>query len=62
MFIRTRGGSHALIKTYRDGGKVRHRTIANLGAWDEPEKALDDWDARTCSSRCACRIPLSSGS
>jgi hypothetical protein len=23
MFVRTRDGSHAQIKTYRDGGKVR---------------------------------------
>src|SRR5262245_52510136 len=30
-FVRKRGNSHQLIATYRDGGTVRQRVIANLG-------------------------------
>ncbi|MER9050219.1 hypothetical protein NKH89_23660 [Mesorhizobium sp. M0923] len=40
MFVRTRGYSHQLIETYRQGDKVRQRIIANLGPYRSVEKAL----------------------
>ena len=39
-FVRKRGDSHQLIETYRDGGKVKQRVIANLGHSTTPEEAL----------------------
>ena len=47
MFIRKRkairsAGSHQVIETYRDGGKVRQRVIYNLGRHSTIEAALDE--------------------
>ena len=42
-FVRKRGSSHQLIESYREGGKVRQRVIANLGPWATPEEALHGW-------------------
>ena len=39
-FVRKRGDSHQLIETYRAGGKVKQRVIANLGHSTTPEEAL----------------------
>ena len=39
-FVRKRGDSHQLIETYRDGGKVKQRVVANLGHSTTPEEAL----------------------
>ena len=35
--------SHQLIETYRDGGKVKQRILANFGAWSTAAEALDGW-------------------
>jgi len=37
-FIRQRGNSHQLIETYREGGTVKQRILANLG----PHRTLED--------------------
>ena len=42
-FIRKRGNSNQLIETHREAGKVRQRTVANLGPHSDPEKAVNDW-------------------
>ena len=42
-FIRKRGNSHQIIETYRDGGKVKQRIIANLGPVTTPEEAIEIW-------------------
>jgi hypothetical protein len=57
MFIRKRGGSHQLIETYRDHGKVKQRQIANLGPCETIADAIDYWErelarmVRGCSPR-----------
>lgn len=42
-FIRKRGGSHQLIETYREHGRIRQRIVANLGPWDDLEQAIEGW-------------------
>jgi len=44
MFIRKRGGSHQLIETYREGGKVKQRQIANLGPCTTIAAAIAYWE------------------
>ena len=46
-FIRKRagkyGGNNQLIETYRDGGRVRQRIIANLGPYATVADAVSGW-------------------
>jgi hypothetical protein len=42
-FVRKRGGSHQLIETYRQDGRVKQRIIANLGHKDTVEGAIEFW-------------------
>jgi hypothetical protein len=37
-FVCKRGGSHQLIETYRENGKVKQRVLANLGHADTIDK------------------------
>ncbi len=43
-FIRHRrtacGSSHQVVETYREGGKVKQRVLANLGPYPTIEEAL----------------------
>lgn len=45
-FIRRRGNSHQLIQTYRSKGKVRQRSLANLGPCSTIEEARQWWISR----------------
>ncbi len=52
MFIRRKRGkrmgaahghnTYQVVETYRDGGKVKHRSIVSLGAFETPEAELKD--------------------
>ena len=42
-FVRKRNGSHQLIETYRDSGKVKQRIIANLGRFASTDEFLSFW-------------------
>jgi hypothetical protein len=43
MFIRQRGSSHQVIETYRQGGKVKQRVLANLGSCTTLAEAIEQW-------------------
>jgi hypothetical protein len=43
MFIRHRGSSHQVIETYREGGKVKQRILANLGSCATVAEAIEQW-------------------
>ena len=34
-------GSHQLVESYREGGKVRQRQIANMGPWNNVTEAVE---------------------
>ena len=46
MFIRKRGQSRQLIETYRDHGKVKQRSIANLGRCETIPDAIAYWEGK----------------
>jgi hypothetical protein len=41
MFVKKRKGRNLLVESYRENGKVRQRTIVNLGEHESPEEALE---------------------
>jgi hypothetical protein len=43
MFIRQHGSSHQVIETYREGGKVKQRVLANLGSCTTLAEAIEQW-------------------
>jgi hypothetical protein len=45
VFIRKRGRSYQVIEMLREGGKVKQRTIANLGPWATVGDAIRAWPA-----------------
>lgn len=43
--------SYQVIETYREGGKVKQRVLANLGCYPTPEKALSEFRRQLHSTR-----------
>jgi hypothetical protein len=43
MRSRGRGDYFQLVRSYREGGKVKQEMLVHLGEYETPEAALDAW-------------------